>query len=210
MDDNDNEKKKAELIEVTEGVEARGSHAAIERIIRGHVLWAMGAGFIPIPLFDIAAVTAIQLDALKKLAEEEGVDYSTDGGKQFVAALTGGTFARLGASLVKGIPGVGSVIGGVSMSAMSAASTYAICQVAVSHFRTEQNFLNVDFDDAKKLYEKALQKGKAFVKSLEKEVDPEETKKVYENLDKLKALHDQGVLTDDEYEAKKAQLLAKL
>ena len=187
-----------------------GSQPNLDRIVRGHVIWAMGAGLIPIPLFDIAAVTAIQMDALKKLAAEEGIDYSTDGGKRFVTAITGGTFARLGASLVKGIPGVGSVIGGLSMSAMSAASTYAICQVAISHFRSERNFLNVDIESAKRLYEKAFKKGKAFVKSLESEVDPKESKEVYESLDKLKSLYEAKVLTDAEYEEKKSMLLGKL
>lgn len=205
---NDSEKK--EVIEVAEVAETRGSQPALDRIIRGHVLWSMGAGLIPIPLFDIAAVTAIQMDALKKLAAEEGVDYTTDGGKQFVTALTGGTFARLGASLVKGIPGVGTVIGGLSMSAMSAASTYAVCQVAITHFRSEKSFVLPDLDDAKQLYEKALEKGKAFVKKLEDEVDPAETKGVYENLDKLKSLRDAEVLTEEEYEEKKGKLLEKL
>lgn len=187
-----------------------GSQEKHDRIVRGHVIWAMGAGLIPIPLFDIAAVTAIQMDALKKLAEEEGIDYSTDGGKRFVTALTGGTFARLGASLVKGIPGVGTVIGGLSMSAMSAASTYAICQVALKHFRSERDFLAVDLDDAKRLYERTLEKGKAFVKSLESEVDPEATKEIYENLDKLQSLRDADVLTEAEFEEKKSRLLEKL
>jgi hypothetical protein len=65
-------------------------------------------------------------------------------------------------------------------------------------------------DQAKRLYEKALEKGKAFVKKLEEEVKPQQAKKVYENLDQLKSLHDEGVLTDAEYEEKKTQLLAKL
>ena len=204
---NENEKEEIVLADIGE---TRGSQVALDRIVRGHVLWAMGAGFIPIPLFDIAAVTAIQMDALKKLAEEEGVDYTNDGGKRFVTALTGSTFARLGASLVKGIPVVGTVVGGLSMSAMSAASTYAICQVAITHFRSSDNFVLPDLDDAKKLYETALEKGKAFAKKLEKEVDPEETKAVYENVDKLKELLDAGVLSEEEFEEKKAKLLAKL
>lgn len=200
----------SEEVESGKVIVVAGSQEKQDRIVRGHVIWAMGAGLIPIPLFDIAAVTAIQMDALKKLAAEEGIDFTTDGGKRFVTALTGGTFARLGASLVKGIPGVGTVIGGLSMSAMSAASTYAVCQVAMSHFRSERNFLAVDLDDAKKLYEKALEKGKAFVKSLESEVDPKATKEVYENLDKLKALREADVLTEAEFEEKKSKLLAQL
>ena len=39
-------------------------HSA-DGIIKSHVVWAMGGGLIPVPLFDIAAVTAIQMDMLR-------------------------------------------------------------------------------------------------------------------------------------------------
>ena len=42
--------------------------AEADQIIRKHVLWSMGAGLMPVPLFDIAAVTAVQMDMLKQLA----------------------------------------------------------------------------------------------------------------------------------------------
>ena len=93
---------------------------------------------------------------------------------------------------------------------MSAASTYAVCQVAIGQFKSGRNFVLVDLDDAKRIYEKALEKGKAFVKSIESEVNPEESKETYENLEKLKSLKESGVLTEAEYEEKKNQLLAKL
>ena len=104
-----------------------------ERIIRSHVLWAMGGGLIPIPLVDIAAVTGIQLDMLKQLAVLHDVDYSASSGKAFISALSGSTFAALGSSLVKVIPGIGTFLGVLSMSALSGASTYAVGQVAVSY-----------------------------------------------------------------------------
>ena len=196
--------------EVEELIVSPCSQKNLDHIVRAHVIWAMGAGLIPVPVFDIAAVTAIQMDALKKLAAETGVDYTSDKGKQFVAALTGGTFARLGASLIKSIPGVGTVVGGLSMSALSAASTYAVCQVAISNFHTEKNFVLVDLDEAKRLYEKALEKGKTFVKSLENDEKTADTKEIYQNLEKLKSLHESGVLTEEEFEVKKSQLLEKL
>ncbi|MEN9229613.1 MAG: DUF697 domain-containing protein [Thermostichus sp. DG02_5_bins_236] len=96
--------------------------ADADSIIRSHVLWAMGAGLIPIPFVDITAVTAIQLDMLKELAELYDVDYSKNAGKAFVSALTGSTFASIGSSIVKILPGIGSVLGGVSMSLLSGAS----------------------------------------------------------------------------------------
>ena len=75
-----------------------------EKIVSTHVLWSLGAGLMPLPLFDIVAVTAIQVDMLNQLANEYDVDFSASTGKTFVAALTGVTFARIGASMLKVIP----------------------------------------------------------------------------------------------------------
>ncbi len=72
-----------------------------EKIIERHVVRALGAGLMPIPLFDIASVTAVQMDMLKQLADEYGADYSTSSGKAFVSALTGSTLARFAASVIK-------------------------------------------------------------------------------------------------------------
>ena len=154
---------------------------------------------MPIPLFDIAAVTAVQMDMLKQLAELFEVEYSTSGGKGFVSALAGGTVARIGASAVKMIPGIGTVIGGVSMSVMSGASTYAVGQVAVTHFGSKADLMDIDLDWAKKAYSELFEKGKET-----------ESKDVYESLEKLGRLKEQGVVTDAEFEAQKHKLLERL
>ena len=46
----------------------------IDDIIKRHVYWAIGAGLIPIPAADIAAVTAIQLDMLKQVCSFYDID----------------------------------------------------------------------------------------------------------------------------------------
>ena len=61
-----------------------------DRIIHSHTLWSMGAGMIPVPMFDILAVSAIQVDMLKQLAEAYESDFTENMGKTFVTALTGG------------------------------------------------------------------------------------------------------------------------
>ena len=93
--------------------------AAVDRIIRTHVIWASGAGLIPLPLIDLAAVTAIQVDLLNALSKHYGVPFDAASGKSLVTALTGTTLARIGASAIKAIPVVGFLVGGLSMSVMS-------------------------------------------------------------------------------------------
>lgn len=179
-----------------------------EAIIRAHVLWAMGAGLIPIPFVDFAAVTAIQLDMLKDLAVCYGADYSRSSGKSFVSALTGTTFASIGSSIVKVIPGLGSVLGGVSMSLMSGASTYAVGQVVMTQLAAGRSLTSLDLDSARQAYEDAFQKGKSYVSDLKEEKDT--AADLYQSLEKLGKLRDQGILTEEEFQAKKKDLLSRL
>ena len=178
------------------------------KIVRQHVLWSLGGGLVPVPMLDIAAVTAIQIDMLKQLTSLYGIDYSKSRGKAFASALTGSTFARIGASVVKAIPGIGTVIGGLSMSVLSGASTYAIGQVAISHFEASGNLLNIDLEWAKKAYAEAFEQGKEFVSGLEKE--KEASRDVFKALEKLGQLKEKGVITEEEFEAQKQKLLDRL
>jgi uncharacterized protein (DUF697 family) len=179
-----------------------------DKIIRTHVLWAMGGGLIPLPLVDFAAVTAIQLEMLQQLAHLYEVSYSKNTGKAFVSALTGTTVASLGASMLKAIPGVGSLIGGASMSVMSGASTYAVGQVAINVFSGSGSLLDFDIQQAKKAYEDAYEKGKSYVSDLED--NKEKAADVYQTLEKIGKLRDQGILSEEEFQAKKKELLERI
>ncbi len=182
--------------------------AEAEQIIKSHVLWAMGAGLIPIPLVDIAAVTGIQLDMIKQLARLYEVDYSASSGKAFISALVGSTLAALGASAVKIIPGIGTVLGVVSMSVLSGASTYGVGQVAAGYLSETGSLDGINMADAKRAYKEAFEKGKSVVSDLKDKED--EARSIFETLEKLGKLRDQGVITEEEFEAKKKELLDRL
>lgn len=188
----------------------KGSEA--DKIINRHVLWSMGAGLMPLPLFDLVAVTAIQIDMLRQLAAEYGVDYSASTGKTFVAALTGGTFARIGASIIKAIPVVGTVVGGLSMSAMSGASTYAVGQVAKGHFATGGDLSKVDLREARNAYGQEFEKAKQVVTDLENDepAASEARKAAFEAIASLEKLIEKGLVTKEEFDVLKVKLLGRL
>lgn len=179
-----------------------------DRIIRTHTLWGMGAGLIPVPMFDVLAVSAIQIDMLKQLAEAYDSDFTENLGKTFVTALTGGTFARVGASLIKAVPGVGTLVGGASMSVLSGASTYAVGQVAKRHYETGGNLVDIDLDSARRTYDDALERGKRVVGDLKNR--EAESKDVYASLERLSDLKQKGIITEEEFEAKKREMLERL
>ncbi len=156
-----------------EGKQHRADRA--DSLIRKHVLWASGAGLIPIPLADVAAVTGVQINMLRDLTKLHGSELSESVLQSFVTALTGGMLARIGASAIKAIPGIGTLLGGASMSIMSGASTYAVGHVAKKHLESGGNLATVDLDKAKREYGSAYDRGKDFVTKLKNQ--PDEQKK---------------------------------
>lgn len=187
-----------------------------EEIVRNHILWSMGAGAVPLPIIDVMAVTYVQLDMLKQLSRIYEINYEESSGKNWVSAVAGSSLARLGASFVKGIPGIGSWLGGVSMVILSGASTYALGQVFINHFENGGNLFNFDLEWAKKFYEQNFEQGKTYATDLN---NKEKTKKQEEVFDKdtiLKRLEDlvslkkQGIITEEEFKIKREEWLKKL
>ena len=134
-------------------------------IIRNHVIWSMGAGFIPIMVADIVAVSALQLDMIRQMCRVYNVDFQETQGKALVTSLTGTTIARLGAgSLVKLVPGLGSMLGGATVSAFAGASTYALGEVFKKHLESGGTILDFDPERLKKYYKEKFEKGKTVAK----------------------------------------------
>lgn len=147
----------------------RSKHA--DTVIRNHIIWSMGASFIiPIPIADIFAVAALQLDMIRQLCRVYGQDFSETQGKAIVTSLTSSTFARAGArSLIKLVPGLGTVIGGVAVSVFNGASTYALGEVFKRHFETGGTILDFDTDRLKKMYREKFEKGKKVAEELRRD-----------------------------------------
>jgi len=147
-----------------------------DKVIRNHIAWSMGAGLIPIPIADIFAVSAIQLDMVKQLARTYDVDFRETEGKALITSLVGSSIARLMAGgAAKLIPGLGSVIGGGAMSILSGASTYALGEVFREHFETGGTFLDFDADRVRKVYNEKFEKGKEVAKNVKSEESTRET-----------------------------------
>ena len=195
-----------------------------QRIIMNHILWGMGMGLIPLPLIDVAAVTAVQLDMMRQLARYYQVDYSESAGKLFITSLAGSVLAALGASWIKAIPGVGSIVGGISSAVLAGASTYAIGQVAVQHFSAGGNFMNFRADDFKEYYRNMFFKGKKVAEDLKNKKSggggprPTETRRattpssqppkhVVDRLNDLVKLKEKGILSEEEFEKMKQKLI---
>jgi uncharacterized protein (DUF697 family) len=207
-----------------------------ESAVRNHVIWSMGAGFIPIPIADFVAVAAVQLDMIRTISNIYGVDFKETEGKALVTSLTGSGLSRLGANaLLKLVPGFGSVLGGVSMSIVSGASTYALGQVFKKHFAIGGTFLDFDTDRFQRYYDEQFEKGKTVVKDIQKEEEvvkedkkedkaqytesktpekvvkeekaPTDNSEIVRKLKELAELKEMGVIDDEEFAQMKTRLI---
>ena len=118
-------------------------------------LWSGAAGLIPLPIVDVATVGGVQLQMLRKLSEIYGVPFSDNRGKSIVASLAGSilpastatTTAMSVGSMVKGLPGVGTLAGALTMPVLSAGATYVIGKVFIQHFASGGTLLDFNPPD---------------------------------------------------------------
>ncbi len=180
---------------------------SIDDIISNHVIFAMTAGAIPVPVADIIAVSAIQYDMIKQVAEFHNADYDANKGKTLASSLAGATFSRIGASALKAIPGVGTILGIGSQMVMAGATTYALGKLFDSHFSGNRNLDNINLDSVKAQYKDLLNKGKEYAKDLKKNFSKDD---VFQTIEKLNQLKSSGAITEEEFLRTKEKLLSKI
>lgn len=134
-------------------------------LVKKNMCWSMGISLVPVPLIDMAAVIAFQIRMLKQLSDLYGIPFKEHAAKNIVAALVGGlSTGVLGvailSSLVKSVPGIGMVLGGlVVMPVIAGAITYAVGKVFIQHFESGGTFLNFNPEKTRRYFEEQFKEG---------------------------------------------------
>ena len=119
-----------------------------DAIVSSYASYAAGAGLIPLPVVDLLTIGSLQLKMLAALAECYQVPFNRDLGKSVLASLLGTVTTRVGSGLVrsvlKTIPGIGSLVGALAMPAMAYGVTYAVGRVFVKHFESGGTLVSFD------------------------------------------------------------------
>ena len=186
--------------------------AKSSEIIKNHVGFSLGAALIPLPGMDLLAVSGVQLNMLRQLAKLYNVSFFDNLGKTVVSAIVGGSAARLGASLVKAIPGVGTIIGELSMPILSGTSTWALGRTVANHLHHGGTLENLDLTKARKTYETEMEEGKKMVQEMsQNESAPQsESDAAIDKIKKLSEMKDAGILSEEEFKQLKERLLSQI
>lgn len=144
-----------------------------DRLIKEHTLYSLGSGMIPVLGLDIMANTAIQMELTRRLCKLYHLKFEEAQLRALLNALVGSTAARVYAmgtkSLLKLIPGVGTMVGGVVVGLYAAASTYASGEVFKLHIEKGGTLNDFDAKAMQKYYKIKLEEGMKIIEKWKKE-----------------------------------------
>jgi len=122
-----------------------------EDIIRKFVLLSLGAGAIPVPIFDIVASIGLQLKLIQELSDLYDMDHRDDLARNAIgtlmtttAGLMLGSHINIGASMAKFLPGIGTKIGIVKTAVFFGASTHISGKILIMHFESGGTLLDLN------------------------------------------------------------------
>lgn len=144
-----------------------------EAIVRRNVLWALGAGVVPFPVFDAVAIAGVQLKMLAELSELYQVSFKESIAKKLLGTLlssVGGVAIGtiVGASLVKFVPTVGTALGIISVPLIGGAATHATGKVFIMHFEAGGTLLDFDPHKMRSHFKQEFEKAKQTVAEMNK------------------------------------------
>jgi uncharacterized protein (DUF697 family) len=148
-----------------------------QNIIKNHMAAGAGLALIPVPLFDLGALTGTQMNLLRSLSHHYGVDYDEQKGKVILTSLVSGSIPILIVmglgSFAKLIPGIGTVGGGISMTILAGSLIYATGQVFARHFEQGGTLSNFQIKQWKEYFTEQFESMKTEMKQ-EKKTESEE------------------------------------
>ena len=145
-------------------------HERAGDIVRTMSAWSAGAGLIPFPVIDVAALVTSQVVMINKLSQLYDIPFREHAVKNLVgvligSVLPGGLAGGAVGSLIKSIPVVGQLAGVLLMPGFAAAVTWAMGRIFIQHFETGGTLLDLDAERMKEHFkaefEAAQTKGKS-------------------------------------------------
>lgn len=145
-----------------------------DRIIKKMMYWSMGIGLVPFPVFDLAALLAIQFKMARDISEVYGKEFKEHKVASIILSIFGQfnffTLAKIaGRSWFKLVPGIGGLLATASFSLFAGAATYAIGKVLVIHFELDGTLLKFDTKKMKAFLREQYERGMEEAKQIQEE-----------------------------------------
>ena len=134
------------------------------KLVERFSLWSGVAGLLPVPVVDLAAVAALQIQMLRRLSQIYDIPFSKNRGKAIIASFAGTMIPAttgLGmASMIKSVPVAGTAIGAMTTPALSVGATYVIGRAFIEHFASGGTLLDFEPPDYQEFIKTGMELGK--------------------------------------------------
>jgi uncharacterized protein (DUF697 family) len=125
--------------------------------VLGYSTLAATAGAVPLPFVDAVAVSSIQTRMVYELAKLYGQPMTTQRFGELASSLGLGLLARQATrSLIKLVPGLGTILGSVAGGALAGASTYALGKAFCYYYRKVHEGHVPNPEDLRRYYREQL------------------------------------------------------
>lgn len=150
---------------VIESADPHDRRTRAELVVRSYLAWSFGAGALPLPILDVAALMIVQVKMLREISAIYHVPFAETRARALIASLSGGLapsiIAGAGAgSAAKALPGVGWFFGAATVAAFASASTYAVGHVFIEHFESGGTYLDFEPRTMQSFFTAKLQEGR--------------------------------------------------
>lgn len=171
---------------------------AVRELIQMCSVAAGAVTFQPIPLLDAVLITPIQIAMVQGVARIYGHRLDQKAVIEILATFGASMVAQ---NAIMAASKLVPILGWLVSISVAYALTYAIGEVTDHYFR---NGRGVPAEDLRSMFKTVYKQ-----KRSEKEAEHKSNKSLKQKLQLLKEAHDNGILTKDEFERKKAELLAQ-
>lgn len=157
----------------------RPENEKVEKALRDSVYASMGIGIIPLTFVNVAAVTASNLNLVRKLSELYGVEFKESMAKKIIISITGASAGVLASPIIEmaviGLPLVGLPLAVGTQPILNGMTTYALGRMFVTHFERGGSFIGANTDTMKEDFSEAYKNSRQWLGktiSGEKNVEP--------------------------------------
>ena len=124
------------------------TRAKVEEVIKNRALLAGGMGLVPVPGFNFAAVTVIQISMVKSITRLYDIEVKKSWIKNIISSVIGGAVPAVGARYAAGwflkAPLLGVSLAALTAPAMNGLVTYAVGYMFVRYFESENGLLKAN------------------------------------------------------------------
>lgn len=148
----------------------------VDKIIRHYTYYTTAAGLIPVPVADLVLISGLQLRMAYLLSEKYNIPFKKHRVLAIFGSLVGyivpSSFTKtFMSSMLKIVPGIGTVLGVVSMPIFTGATTWTLGQIFSRHFENGGDFNDFTVEDYKQDLKDAFKEGVRVAKEAKSDID---------------------------------------